>query len=37
VLAVAFVDPHGQLTHFDTVAVAVGVFGGIGLDRLLRG
>jgi hypothetical protein len=36
-LVVALVDPGGQLTHIDTVAVAVGVFGGIGLDRFLRG
>ena len=36
-LVVALVDPHGQMTHIDTVAVTVGVFAGIGLDRLLRG
>jgi hypothetical protein len=36
-LAVALIDPHGQMTHIDTVVVTVGVFAGIGLDRLLRG
>lgn len=36
-LVVALVDPHGQMTHIDTVAVTVGVFAGVGLDRLLRG
>ena len=36
-LAIALVDPHGQLTHVDTVVVTVGLFAGIGLDRLLRG
>ena len=36
-LIVALIDPHGQMTHLDAVAVTVGVFGGIGLDRLLRG
>lgn len=36
-LGVALVDPHGQLTHIDTIAVTVGLFAGIGLDRLLRG
>ena len=36
-LIVALIDPQGQLTHVDTVAVTVGVFGGIGLDRLIRG
>ena len=36
-LVVALIDPGGQLTHLDTAAVAVGVFGGIGLDRFLRG
>jgi hypothetical protein len=35
-LALALIDPGGQLTHIDTAAVAVGAFGGIGLDRLLR-
>ena len=36
-IVVALVDPGGELTHIDTAAVAVGIFGGIGLDRLLRG
>ena len=36
-LVVALIDPNGQLTQIDTAAVTVGVFGGIGLDRLLRG
>jgi hypothetical protein len=36
-LVVALIDPGGQLTHIDMAAVTVGVFGGIGLDRLLRG
>ena len=36
-VAVALVDPAGQLKHIDTAAIAVGVFVGIGLDRLLRG
>ena len=36
-LVVALVDPGGHLTHIDTAAVTVGVFAGIGLDRLLRG
>jgi hypothetical protein len=36
-LALAFVDPQGQLARMDTVAVIVGVLSGIGLDRLLRG
>jgi hypothetical protein len=34
---VALIDPSGELTHIDTVAVTLGVFAGIGLDRLLRG
>lgn len=36
-LVVALIDPNGQLTRIDTAAITVGVFGGIGLDRLLRG
>jgi hypothetical protein len=36
-LVVALVDPGGQLTHIDTAAITVGLFAGIGLDRLLRG
>jgi len=36
-LIVALLDPHGQMTQIDTVVVTVGVFAGIGLDRLLRG
>ena len=34
---VALFDPGDQLTHIDKAAVAVGMLGGIGLDRLLRG
>ena len=33
---VALFDPGNQLTHIDLAAVAVGIFVGIGLDRLLR-
>jgi hypothetical protein len=33
---VALVDPRGQLTHIDIIATTIGVFAGIGLDRLLR-
>ena len=36
-LVVSLVDPGGHMTHIDTAALTVGVFGGIGLDRLLRG
>ena len=36
-LVVALIDPGGQLTHIDLSAVTVGMLGGIGLDRLLRG
>jgi hypothetical protein len=36
-VVVALADPRGQLTHIDIVAVTVGVFVGIGIDRLLRG
>ena len=36
-LVIALIDPGGQLAHIDTAAVTVGVFGGIGLDRFLRG
>jgi hypothetical protein len=36
-LVLALIDPGGQLTHIDLAAVAVGMFGGVGLDRLLRG
>ena len=35
-VVVALVDPGAHLTHIDTAAITVGVFGGIGLDRLLR-
>lgn len=34
---VALFDPADQLTHIDLAAVAVGIFVGIGVDRLLRG
>jgi hypothetical protein len=36
-VVVALFDPGDQLTHIDKAAVAVGMFAGIGLDRLLRG
>ena len=36
-LVVALVDPGGQFTYLGPTAVTIGVFGGIGLDRLLRG
>jgi hypothetical protein len=35
-LLVALADP-GELTYVGPIAVTIGVFGGIGLDRLLRG
>ena len=35
-IAVALVDPHARLTHIDSVVITVGLFAGIGLDRLLR-
>jgi hypothetical protein len=34
---VALIDPDGRLTHLHAAALAAGIFGGIGLDRLLRG
>lgn len=34
--AVALIDPQGRFTHIDTVVITVGLFGGIGLDRLFR-
>ena len=36
-LFIALIDPQGEMRHVDTAAIAVGIFGGIGLDRLLRG
>ena len=36
-LVVSLVDPGGELTYIGPAAVTIGVFGGIGLDRLLRG
>jgi hypothetical protein len=36
-LVVSLVDPGGELTYIGPTAVTSGVFGGIGLDRLLRG
>ena len=36
-LVVTLIDPGAQLTHIDLAAVTVGMFGGIGLDRVLRG
>jgi hypothetical protein len=35
-VAVALIDPQGRLTHIDAVLVTIGIFGGIGLDRLVR-
>jgi hypothetical protein len=35
-IAVALIDPQGRLTHIDSVIVTVGIFAGIGLDRLVR-
>ena len=34
---VALIDPDGRLPHLLAAALAVGIFGGIGLDRLIRG
>ena len=34
---VALLDPNNRFTHLDAVAIAVGIFAGIGLDRLIRG
>jgi uncharacterized paraquat-inducible protein A len=36
-LVVALVDPRGEFTYLGPTAVTIGVFGGVGLDRLLRG
>jgi hypothetical protein len=36
-VVVALADPSGALPHLDAMAVTIGVFAGIGLDRLLRG
>lgn len=36
-LVVSLVDPGDELTYIGPTAVTIGVFGGIGLDRLLRG
>ena len=36
-LLVSLFDPEGRLTHINTAIITVGLFGGIGLDRLLRG
>ena len=36
-LLVALVDPGSELTYIGPTAITIGVFGGIGLDRLLRG
>ena len=36
-LVVSLVDSGGELTYIGPTAVTIGVFGGIGLDRLLRG
>jgi hypothetical protein len=34
---VALIDPQGSMTHVNAAIIAVGIFTGIGLDRLLRG
>jgi hypothetical protein len=36
-LLVGLLDPGGQLIHLRAAAVALGVFAGIGLDRVIRG
>ena len=36
-LVVALMDPGGQFPYIGPTVVTIGVFGGIGLDRLLRG
>ena len=37
IVIVGLIDPEGTLTHLHAAALAFGIFGGIGLDRLLRG
>ena len=37
IVVVGLIDPEGTLTHLHAAAVAAGIFGGIGVDRLLRG
>jgi hypothetical protein len=34
---VGLIDPTGEMRHVDIAVLAVGIFGGVGLDRLLRG
>lgn len=34
---VGLFDPAGQLIHLRAAAVALGVFAGVGIDRVLRG
>ena len=34
---IALIDPDGKMTHINAAVIAVGVFGGIGIDRLMRG
>ena len=34
---VALVDPGGEFTWIGPTAITIGMFGGIGLDRLVRG
>lgn len=36
-LLIGLIDPTGEMRHVDIAVIAVGIFGGIGLDRLLRG
>ena len=37
IIILGLIDPEGNLTHLHAAALAAGIFGGIGLDRLLRG
>jgi hypothetical protein len=37
IIIVSLIDPEGTLTLLHAAALAAGIFGGIGLDRLLRG
>ena len=36
ILVLALIDPNGELTHIHAAGITAGIFGGIGLDRLLR-
>jgi hypothetical protein len=37
IIFLGLIDPDGTLTHLHAATLAAGIFGGIGLDRLLRG